>query len=56
LAKPPGTGIAHPQAQTGSTTSQSKGNTAEMIAAAIELPMTAIVELCQRWRIAEFTL
>jgi hypothetical protein len=34
--------IAHPQAKTGSTTFQSKGNTAEMIAAAIERPMTAI--------------
>ena len=27
-----------------------------MIAAAIELPMTAIAEFCQRWQIAEFSL
>ena len=27
-----------------------------MIASAIELPMTAIAEFCQRWQIAEFSL
>ena len=34
--------IAHPQAKIHSTASQSKGDSAEMIAFAIELPMTAI--------------
>lgn len=33
-----------------------KGDTADMIASAIELPMTAIAEFCQRWQIAEFSL
>ena len=33
-----------------------KGDTADMIASAIELPMTAIAEFCQRWQISEFSL
>jgi hypothetical protein len=37
--------IAHPQSKIHSTASQSKGDSADMIAFAIELPMTAIALL-----------